>query len=624
MPEFDRNDDPTSRVEELTREQPLKYCDIVMKGGITSGVVYPPAVYELSKTYIFRNIGGTSAGAIAAAVTAAAEHGRNTERGGFSVVEELPKWLGGLAPDQKNSNLFSLFQPQRETKGLFRVLTSAIGEQRGKFFRVLLAAIFCFPVATVVGAAPGLLLAYLAYRSASGPLLWWSMLCALVLLSLGSIAMLAWSLYRRVTHALPTNRYGICSGFIAPGNETSTPLPLTTWLSHLVNRAAGWDETGPPVTFGDLWGTREREAEHKVNLQMMTTNLTHGRPYRLPFEENIFYYDPAEWRELFPEEVVSWMDEHPRPTDDADTFLPLRPLPATADIPVIVAARLSLSFPVLLSAIPLYAIDYGRKNLAEQKPEKCWFSDGGIASNFPVHFFDQSLPRWPTFAINLRPYHPDYPDSQVWMANKNSGGITEWWTRFDDGSGAQRLSGFLGAIVNAMQNWIDNTQTRLPGYRDRVVHVSLNENIEGGMNLNMPSAVISSLSQRGQIAATKLVERFTAAGNEKVLSWDNHRWVRYRSTMALIEQLLDAMSLAVENPMAGDRSYIELIRRKRADFPKSYQWHDLDQKAFADEATGELLELARKWRDRRSKNAAASFAGTPPKPQPELRVRPRI
>ncbi|KAG1385865.1 hypothetical protein G6F59_017159 [Rhizopus arrhizus] len=31
----------------------------------------------------------------------------------------------------------------------------------------------------------------------------------------------------------------------------------------------------------------------------------------------------------------------------------------------------------------------------------CWFSDGGISSNFPIHLFDAALPRWPTFAINL-------------------------------------------------------------------------------------------------------------------------------------------------------------------------------------------------------------------------------
>jgi predicted acylesterase/phospholipase RssA len=43
-----------------------------MKGGVTSGIVYPLAVCELAKEFRFVNIGGTSAGAIAAAVTAAA------------------------------------------------------------------------------------------------------------------------------------------------------------------------------------------------------------------------------------------------------------------------------------------------------------------------------------------------------------------------------------------------------------------------------------------------------------------------------------------------------------------------------------------------------------------------
>jgi len=51
-------------------------CDLGMKGGITSGVAYPLAVCELAKKYRLRNIGGTSAGAIAAAAAAAAEHGR--------------------------------------------------------------------------------------------------------------------------------------------------------------------------------------------------------------------------------------------------------------------------------------------------------------------------------------------------------------------------------------------------------------------------------------------------------------------------------------------------------------------------------------------------------------------
>ena len=60
---------------------PKEECDIVMKGGITSGVVYPLTVVELSKKYRLRNIGGTSAGALAAAITAAAEY--NRDGGGF-------------------------------------------------------------------------------------------------------------------------------------------------------------------------------------------------------------------------------------------------------------------------------------------------------------------------------------------------------------------------------------------------------------------------------------------------------------------------------------------------------------------------------------------------------------
>lgn len=47
-------------------------CDLVLKGGVTSGVVYPYAILELARRYRFRSVGGTSAGGIAAAFAAAA------------------------------------------------------------------------------------------------------------------------------------------------------------------------------------------------------------------------------------------------------------------------------------------------------------------------------------------------------------------------------------------------------------------------------------------------------------------------------------------------------------------------------------------------------------------------
>lgn len=42
----------------VTTERPNLECDVIMKGGITSGVVYPGAIFELSRTYRFRGIGG--------------------------------------------------------------------------------------------------------------------------------------------------------------------------------------------------------------------------------------------------------------------------------------------------------------------------------------------------------------------------------------------------------------------------------------------------------------------------------------------------------------------------------------------------------------------------------------
>jgi len=37
--------------------RPQRTCDIVMKGGITSGVVYPHAICELARTYRFVDVG---------------------------------------------------------------------------------------------------------------------------------------------------------------------------------------------------------------------------------------------------------------------------------------------------------------------------------------------------------------------------------------------------------------------------------------------------------------------------------------------------------------------------------------------------------------------------------------
>ena len=72
-----------------------RYCDLVMKGGVTSGIVYPKAIHRLAQHYRFKNIGGSSAGAIAAAVTAAAEYQRRRSgrSDGFELLRQLPETL---------------------------------------------------------------------------------------------------------------------------------------------------------------------------------------------------------------------------------------------------------------------------------------------------------------------------------------------------------------------------------------------------------------------------------------------------------------------------------------------------------------------------------------------------
>jgi hypothetical protein len=104
---------------------PTRECDIVMKGGITSGVIYPLAVCELAGVYRLRNIGGTSAGAIAATAAAAAEYGRHSEQGGFPKLTRLPKWLGESAGPGRRSNLSELFQTSGATASLLALVKAA-------------------------------------------------------------------------------------------------------------------------------------------------------------------------------------------------------------------------------------------------------------------------------------------------------------------------------------------------------------------------------------------------------------------------------------------------------------------------------------------------------------------
>ena len=117
-----------------------------------------------------------------------------------------------------------------------------------------------------------------------------------------------------------------------------------------------------PLTFGDL-------RQQGIDFQVMTTNLSRAQPMVMPWSDDAYFFEPAEFEKLFGKEIVKAMVDNPPPLPSApaerrDREVLLqhagtkRPFPRAEQLPIIVATRMSLSFPLLISAVPLYAIDY--------------------------------------------------------------------------------------------------------------------------------------------------------------------------------------------------------------------------------------------------------------------------
>jgi hypothetical protein len=411
---------------------------------------------------------------------------------------------------------------------------------------------------------------------------------------------------------LPDSYFGIC-----PGNDrdgTVSRPPLTRWLAELLDELAG-KEKGQPLVFGDLWALPEPDGEDGVTLQTIATCLTQGRPYSLPFEdEEELWFRENQFRDLFPRPVVDHMVAKARGSATGADGEPLLRLPAAKDTPVVIAARMSLSFPLLIGAVPLYARN-GREG-AGPNPELCWFSDGGIASNMPIHFFDSPVPRWPTFAIDLE----DLPSGQaadadvrknVFLPATNEEGVAEAWV------GWNSSSKFLTSIFRTAQNWIDNRQMKGVGYRDRIAHVRL-AHTEGGMNLEMDPETIELLADRGAHAAERLAERFSAEPPPgAVLTWDNQRWLRFRAYLELVERrgLLARRGYFAED---GGTPMAELNDRAPNAAPE-YAWAADGQGQFATAASNALLAGFEEW-----ERSGQSFGANMPGPTSEPWSIPRI
>jgi len=615
--------------------QPKRLCDLVMKGGVTSGVVYPLAVCELAKLYSFKSIGGTSAGAIAAAATAAAEYARRTGAPasvGFELLKTLPKFLG------ESGQLMSLFKPTPKTASLFALATAAMGSRTAP--RIILAVagqlLKTYWLLAVALIAAVLLVDRFLLGALGGFVRVYAVTATIILAVACFLGVVAFVLYGKITRDIPDNYYGLSKGFDAKVDVASASAPLTNWLTRYLNELAGKPLSKGLLTFGDLYEAPRTAIDpdpiagsfRAINLEMMTTALNHGRPYRLPFQhpDGIFFFTREDFEQLFPKEVVDHMVRNARkddrPTPQADDGRQLYGFPKSEHLPVVVATRMSLSFPLLLSAVPLYAVDFTRDMNKDRNrrptAERCWFSDGGISSNLPIHFFDAPLPRWPTFGINLKEFHPDHQSEEeaVHLPKRANSDKQLFWNRFEQPG--RRFSNFLFAIINTMQNWRDNTQSRVPGYRDRLVHVSQRDD-EGGLNLNMLPKTIEKLAKRGQRAGVELRERFGEnADGTPAPGWPDHRWVRLRSSMALTIDWLQRLSRGYSHPVPPDVPFEEMLVRGPGDPPAIYPL-DPARIAAAKATVDELVRVGGQLSQERTGELEIG-----PKPTPELRIVPRV
>jgi hypothetical protein len=584
---------------------PAATCDVIMKGGITSGVVYPLALIELAKRYRFSNVGGTSAGAIAAAAAAAAEYGRHVPGKGFMRLAQLPDEVGKI--------LFSLFQPSPALKPLFDIFVAALGSGGSKTFRVLSAAVCGFHYLAAAGSIPGILVWLAAWRNAD--LSWTSILLGLLLVAVGVTAGVLLGLYRAIGKGLPDNDFGLCPGKTQPGNSNAG---LTDWLADLIDDIAGRDPAQhPPLTFGDLTATASDGAvgKRKINLRMMTTNLTLRRPYSLPIEEKNYGFRLADFERLFPPRITSYLTKHCEKLSAPGQFDDLYRFPEPENLPLVVAARMSLSFPLLFCAVPLYAKDHTLREEEMEVWRRNLFSDGGISSNFPIHFFDRLLPSSPTFGISIDEYDdkrqprkgdkfpPDDPRSRVWLPDpKRAGSGT-----LLPGLAFTGVAGFLMRLIDAAKDWQDNLQSTLPGYRDRIVHIVLKP-AEGGLNITMPPELVGLLGAFGAQAGVELRDEFNL---------NEHRWRRFLVAIDRLNQTAGEVAEAYngENGLASFKQFLDQYPAHAL----TYRDAATQDIATLRERAAALAELAARWHSQPQVPDSHM-----PHPKTELRITPPV
>jgi hypothetical protein len=130
---------------------------------------------------------------------------------------------------------------------------------------------------------------------------------------------------------------------------------------------------------------------------------------------------------------------------------------------------------------------------------------------------------------------------------------------------------------------------------------------EGGMNLQMPDAVVRRTAEKGRQAAEELRRRF---------DFNDHRWIRYLTMIGRMQHAVDQMEARwdheLPNGAAGYEAFV-LGRHDARLFDRTAPW-----RTAAVARTAKLLSFAT------ATGATPDFLDKAPKPDPELRITPHF
>lgn len=336
---------------------------MILKGGVSSGLIYPEFIFQIRKAINISGFAGSSAGAIAAALGACAEYA--WKNGDEEAYEKYANSVRDLT-----KNLISLFDPSLPFRALFKaILLIAPGSGRANYIR----AIMCFAPTLILGSLIAFLISWL---TDSQPII------SSLLVVLGAFFALIIHIVSLLILAARNYNFGICKG-----------LTLSKWLENAMCEISNNTET---ICFHHF-------EEAGIKFRLAITHLNNGCGLILPTEKLKVKFEKSEFAKIFPQKTMLYLESLQSNPDSEIWELPLGP-----KMPILVALRISSSCPALFEQIPVYS-----------DGKRVFLSDGGICMNFPHDIFKNEENE--NIVIDIQTIDHNHLGERVWnIKDENS------------------------------------------------------------------------------------------------------------------------------------------------------------------------------------------------------------